>query len=153
MRSKFRAKYINDTQFIEDLVTWRHYNLVLENSDIYRITAILKVETDIIASIAATSRGLAVMLVIIYVVNFITGAIVFIGDIWNVVDITLTDNVQYQSVLAHANYEWPNIFVDQGQFSGPDFIRGTQRENIQLPDNMLLFVLFVLLYWNYSKDA
>jgi hypothetical protein len=70
-----------------------------------------------------------------------------------VVDITLTDNVQYQSVLAHANYEWPNIFVDQGQFSGPDFIRGTQRENIQLPDNMLLFVLFVLLYWNYSKDA
>ena len=81
MRSKFRAKYINDTLFIEDLVTWRHYNLILENSDIYRLTAILKVETDIIASIASTSRGLAVMLVIIYVVIFITGVIVFIGDI------------------------------------------------------------------------
>ena len=81
MRSKFRAKYINDTLFIEDLVTWRHYNLILENSDIYRITAILKVETDIIAGIAATSRGLAVMLVIIYVVIFITGVIVLIGDI------------------------------------------------------------------------
>jgi hypothetical protein len=48
---------------------------------LYRITAILKVETDIIASIASTSRGLAVMLVIIYVVIFITGVIVFIGDI------------------------------------------------------------------------
>jgi hypothetical protein len=81
MRSKRRAKYINDTLFIEDLVTWRHYNLILENSDIYRITAILKVETDIIAGIAATSRGLAVMLVIIYVVIFITGVIVLIGDI------------------------------------------------------------------------
>jgi hypothetical protein len=81
MRSKFRAKYINDTLFIENLVTWRHYNLILENNDICRITAILKVETDIIASIAETSRGLAVMLVIIYVVIFITGVIVFIGDI------------------------------------------------------------------------
>ena len=81
MRSQFRAKYINDTLFIEDLVTWRHYNLILENNDICRITAILKVETDIIASIAATSRGLAVMLVMIYVMIFITGVIVFIGDI------------------------------------------------------------------------
>ena len=57
------AKYIND---IEDLVTWRHYNLMLKNSDIYIITSNLKVETDIITSIAATSRGIAVMLVIIY---------------------------------------------------------------------------------------
>ena len=54
------------------------------------------------------------------------------------VDITLTDNVQYQSVLAHANYEGPNIFVDQGQFSGPDFIRGTdQRENVKYADKQL----------------
>jgi hypothetical protein len=33
---------------------------------------------------------------------------------------------------------WPNIFVDQGQFSGPDFIRGTdQRENVKYADKQL----------------
>jgi hypothetical protein len=30
---------------------------------------------------------------------------------------------------------WPNILVDQGQFSDPDFISGTyQRENVQFAD-------------------
>jgi hypothetical protein len=30
---------------------------------------------------------------------------------------------------------WPNIFVDQGQFSDLDFISGThQRENVQFAD-------------------
>jgi hypothetical protein len=35
---------------------------------------------------------------------------------------------------------WPNIFVDQGQFmiSDPDFIRGThQRENIQFTHKLV----------------
>ena len=67
------------------------------------------------------------------------------------VDITLTDNFQYQSVLAHANYEWPNIFVDQGQFSGPDFIRGTQRENVQLADNMLFFFYYLFYYTETTR--
>jgi len=44
---------------------------------IYRITAVLKVETDIIASIALIRRGQAV---IMNVEIFKTGIIVFIGD-------------------------------------------------------------------------
>ena len=45
----------------------------------YRITAVLKVETDIIASIAASLVGLVVILVIMYVEIFNTDIIVFIG--------------------------------------------------------------------------
>ena len=56
--------------------------------NIYRITAVLKVETDIIASIAASLTGRAVMM---YVEIFKTDVIVFIGDI------TRTDNFQYQN--------------------------------------------------------
>jgi hypothetical protein len=39
--------------------------------------------------------------------------------------------------------DWPNIFVDQGQFSDPDFISSThQRENVQLAvDTRLLGIL------------
>ena len=34
--------------------------------------------------------------------------------------------------LAHASYELTNIFMDQSQFSDPDFISGThERENVQ----------------------
>jgi hypothetical protein len=32
---------------------------------------------------------------------------------------------------------WPYIFVDQGQFSDPDFISGThQKENVQFADEL-----------------
>ena len=82
--------------------------------------AVLKVETDIITSITASLTGLAVLLVIMYVEIFKTGVIVFI------VDVTLTDNFQYQSHLFHMQVtKWPNIFVDQGpsaEFSDKDFI-------------------------------
>jgi hypothetical protein len=47
----------------------------------YRITAVLKVETDIIASISASLTGRAVILVIMYVEIFRTGVIVFIGNV------------------------------------------------------------------------
>ena len=43
---------------------------------IYRITAVLKVETDIIASIAASPTGQTVIIVIMYVKIFKTGTIV-----------------------------------------------------------------------------
>ena len=34
----------------------------------------------------------------------------------------------------------PNIFVDQGQFSDPDFISGThQRENVQFADKHVYY--------------
>jgi len=37
MRIPFRAKHMNDSMIIEYLVTWRHYNVILENSDIHRL--------------------------------------------------------------------------------------------------------------------
>ena len=33
-RNAFRANLINDRMFIKDLVTWCHYDVTLENSDI-----------------------------------------------------------------------------------------------------------------------
>jgi len=47
----------------------------------YRITTALKIKTNIIAGIAASLTGRAVILVIMYVENFKTGVIGFIGDI------------------------------------------------------------------------
>jgi len=48
---------------------------------IYRITAVIKVGTDIISSITASLIGRAVILVIMYVKIFKTDVIVFIGDV------------------------------------------------------------------------
>ena len=95
------------------------------------ITPVLKISTYIITSIAASPTGRAMILVIKYVEIFKTGVIVFVGDI------TLTDNFQYQSQFLHMRVtNWPNIFVDQSQFSDPDFISGTQqRENVQFANN------------------
>ena len=92
--------------------------------------AVLKVETDIITSIAASPTGWAVKLVIMYVAIFKTGVIVFIGE----VKMSLWTNL---------------IFVDKGQFSDPDFISGThQRENVQFANKCLLFFTppFVMRY-------
>jgi butyrate kinase len=50
-------------------------------SNIYRITAVLKVETDIITSIAAGLTKQAVILVLKYVEIFKTDVIVFISDV------------------------------------------------------------------------
>jgi hypothetical protein len=51
-----------------------------------------------------------------------------------VFDVTLTDNLQYQSAFAHASF----ISLDQGQFSHPDFISGThQRENVLFADKVV----------------
>jgi (2Fe-2S) ferredoxin len=41
MRNTFPAKRINDNMFIEDLVTWCHYNVTLENCDIMLISRLL----------------------------------------------------------------------------------------------------------------
>ena len=58
--------------------------------------------------------------------TFKTGIIIVIGDVKMCLDIPLTDNFQYQSQFLHVRVtNWPNIFVDQGQFSDPDFISGT----------------------------
>jgi hypothetical protein len=39
---------------------------------------------------------------------------------------------------------WHNIFVHQGQFSDPDFINSTQRENVQFSDK---YPLHTLVWW------
>jgi len=70
----------SDSYFSYDL--WCIKTVQLNNCVIkYRITKILKVETHIIASIAASPTGRAVILVIMYVEILKTGIIVFIGDV------------------------------------------------------------------------
>jgi hypothetical protein len=105
---------------------------------IYRITAVLKVEVDIIARTSCDN--------------------VF-WDLQNwhycccrwskiVFDFKLTDNFQYQNQFLHM---WVtnshNIFVDQGQFSNPDFISGThQRENVQFANKYIYQYQFTIAY-------
>ena len=55
------------------------------------MTAVLKVETDIIASITGSLTGRTAKLVIMVVEIFKTNAVVFICDV------TLTNDFQYQS--------------------------------------------------------
>jgi len=64
----------------------------------------LKVNTDIITSIAASPTGRAVILVLMYVEIFKTVIIDFIGDVKMCLK-SLTDHFQYQSVLEHVSYE------------------------------------------------
>ena len=98
---------------------------------LYRITAILKFETDIIANISASPIGWAGIFVMMSVEAFRTNFIVFIGD----GIMCLTSDWQINLHLRVTN--WPNIFVDQGQLSDPDFISGThQRENVQFANKI-----------------
>ena len=94
----------------------------------YRNTTVLKVETDISASITACPT--------MYVKIFKTGIIVFISEVKNVFDSTLNDNFQYQNqFLRMWVTNWSNIFVDQGQFSDPDFIKG-KMSNLPIKQNI-----------------
>jgi hypothetical protein len=70
-------------------------------------------ETDIITNISAS----------------LMSVIVFIGDI------IMCFTSDWQINLGMRVMNWPNIFVDQGQFSEPDYISGTHlRENVQFAD-------------------
>ena len=92
----------------------------------YRITTILKVETDIISYISASPWGQAGIFVIMSVEAFRTD-FVFICDV--IMCFTSDWPINLRVTI------WPNIFVDQGQFSDPDLISGIhQRENIQFAD-------------------
>ena len=91
----------------------------------YRITAVLKVKKGHyhwhLAPASTIGRA-----VIMSVATFKTDVIVFIGD----VIMCLTSDWRVTN--------WPNIFVDQGQFIDPDFISGThQMENVQFADNTI----------------
>ena len=89
-----------------------------------RITAILKVETDIKANISESLTGI---FVIMSVDAFRIDVIVFI------VDVIMCFTSDCAINLCMRGTDWPNSFVDQGQFSDPDFTSGThQRENVQV---------------------
>ena len=53
--------------------------------------------------------------------------------------IAVTNNFQYQSQFLRIQVtNRPNIFVNQGQYSEPEFISGThQRENVQFADTFI----------------
>ena len=106
----------------------------------------MKVETDIIISITTNLIGRAVILVIMYIFFMSKSSKLTLLFYWwrqNVLDVTLTNNFQYQSQFLRMRVtNWSNIFVDQGQFSDLDFISVThQRENVQFDDN-LHYLLF-----------
>ena len=69
----------------------------------YKKTTVLKVETDIIRSIASSPIGWSLILVIMYVETFKTDIIVFIRN-FSIFDVTPTDNFQYQSVCWYWQY-------------------------------------------------
>ena len=107
----------------------------------------MKVETDIIANISTIPRGRAWIFVIMCVTAFRTDLIVFICD----VIMCFTSDWPISLCMRVTN--WPNIFVDQGQFSDPDFISGThQRENVQFADKMYL-LLYTDLYLNVLLET
>jgi hypothetical protein len=66
---------------------------------------------------------------------FRTDVIVFIGDIM----MCFTSDWPINLCMRVTN--WPNIFVDQSQFSDPDFISGTyQRENVQFANKYIISI-------------
>ena len=85
MRNPFRAKCINDTMFIEDYVMWRHYNLIFWRS------------RQTLSLISQQVREDKLGYYWQYLWDLHNRRNCF--DRWrkNVVDITLTDNFQYQS--------------------------------------------------------
>jgi hypothetical protein len=98
------------------------------------ITAVLKVETDLLLVSQSSLKERAVIFVIMFVETFRADIIVFIGDI------IMCFTTDWQINLRMRVTNWPNIFVDQGQFSDSDFISGThQRENVQIADKCFYF--------------
>ena len=63
----------------------------------------MEIETDIIMSIEASPIRRAVILVVMYVLVFTTGIIVFISNISHAFGITLTNYFQYQSQFIDTN--------------------------------------------------
>jgi hypothetical protein len=90
------------------------------------------IETDIIANISVILIGQTGIFVIMLVKAFRIDIIVFIGDIIMCFMSVWPINLHMWVM------NWSNIFLDQGQFSDPDFISGThQRENVKFADKSL----------------
>ena len=105
------------------------YLAQMAKENTYRITAILKVETDVIANISASPMGRARIFVTMSVEVFRNDFIVFISDIM----MCFTSDWLMNLRMRVTNL--PSIFVDQGLISDRDFMSGTQqRENVQFAD-------------------
>jgi hypothetical protein len=131
MTAIFPCCYRNCRSWNPDNVTVGVEILTMFNT--YRITAILKVEIDIITNISASPIERVGIFVIMSVKAFRTDIIVFIGDII----MCFTSDWPIKLCMQVTN--WRNILMDQDQFSDPDFISGKhQRENVQFADYMLL---------------
>ena len=96
--------------------------------------AILKIETDIFTNISASLIGQAGIFVIMSVKAFRTDFVVFIGDV-------MCFTSDWPINLRMRVINWPNIFVDQDQFSDPDFSGTHQRENVQFADKHIYYFL------------
>ena len=110
-------------------------------NSIYRITVILKVETNFIANISASPIVRARIYVMMSVEAFRTDVIVFISDV------IMCFTSDWPINLCTRVKNWPNIFVNQSQFSDSDFINGIhQRENVQFTDKETFFVMVPSYY-------
>ena len=83
----------------------------------------MKIEIDIICSIASSLIGKAVILVIMYVKTFETVVNVFIYNVLYVFGVTQTDNFQYQNQI---------VDID-------NITQGDQRKNVLITDKNLFF--------------
>ena len=115
-------------------------------NSIYRITAILKVETNIIANISASPIVRARIYVMMSVEAFRTDVIVFISDV------IMCFTSDWPINLCTRVKNWPNIFVNQSQFSDSDFVNGIhQRENVQFTDKETFFVMVPSYYCKFDN--
>jgi hypothetical protein len=90
--------------------------------DIYKITAILKFETNVIANISVSPIWRAVIFVIMSVDTFKTD-VVFIGDV------IMCFRSDWPINLRMWVTNWSNIFVDQGQFGDSLYQQHTSKGN------------------------
>jgi hypothetical protein len=91
--------------------------------DIYKITAILKFETNVIANISVNPIWRAVIFVIMSVDTFKTDVVVFIGDV------IMCFRSDWPINLRMWVTNWSNIFVDHGQFGDSLYQQHTSKGN------------------------
>ena len=103
--------------------------------DIYKITAILKFETNVIANISVSPIWRAVIFVIMSVDTFKTDVVVFIGDVIKtdvvvfIGDVIMCFRSDWPINLRMWVTNWSNIFVDQGQFDDSLYQQHTSKGN------------------------
>ena len=75
------------------------------------LTAVMKVETDIITSIAASPIGWNVILVLVYVETFITNVIVFVGNI-------IMCLMSHWQIIFSITVSWLILTISLGEIKG-----------------------------------